>query len=70
MIVVDDEHPIFMREYQGELRPYVHVRFGINALIQRAAFFHLVEMGELLENEKGESILVLQSGDLRLQLGT
>lgn len=70
VIVVDDEHPIFMREYQGELRPYVHVRFGINALIQRAAFFHLVEMGELLENEKGESILVLQSGDLSLQLGT
>ncbi len=70
VIVVDDEHPIFMRAYQGELRPYVHVRFGINALIQRAAFFHLVEMGELLENEKGESILVLQSGDLSLQLGT
>lgn len=70
LIIVDQEHPIFMREYQGELRPYVHVRFGINALIQRAAFFHLVEMGELLENEQGESILVLQSGDLRLQLGT
>lgn len=70
LIIVDQEHPIFMREYQGELRPYVHVRFGINALIQRAAFFHLVEMGELLENEKGESILVLQSGDLSLQLGT
>ncbi len=70
LIIVDQEHPIFMREYQGELRPYVHVRFGINALIQRAAFFHLVEMGELLENEQGESILVLQSGDLHLQLGT
>ena len=70
VVIVDEDHPIFMREYQGELRPYVHVRFGINALIQRAAFFHLVEMGELLENEKGESILVLQSGDLRLQLGT
>ncbi|MFW2065596.1 DUF1285 domain-containing protein [Acinetobacter johnsonii] len=70
VVIVDEDHPIFMREYQGELRPYVHVRFGINALIQRAAFFHLVEMGELLENEKGESILVLRSGDLRLQLGT
>ncbi|PWF32962.1 DUF1285 domain-containing protein, partial [Yersinia pestis] len=35
LIVVDAEHPIFMREYKGELRPYVHVRFGINALIQR-----------------------------------
>ena len=57
LIIVDQEHPIFMREYQGELRPYVHVRFGINALIQRAAFFHLVEMGELLENEQGEQSL-------------
>ena len=70
IIVVDEAHPIFMREYQAELRPYVHVRFGINALIQRAAFFHLVEMGELIENEQGEPILLLKSGDLDLQLGT
>lgn len=39
IIIVDSEHPIFMRQYQDELRPYVHVRFGINALIQRAAFY-------------------------------
>ena len=70
VVIVDVEHPIFMREYQGELRPYVHIRFGINALIQRNAFFHLVEYGTLLENEQGEAILSLQSGDLHLQLGT
>ncbi|OTG84341.1 hypothetical protein B9T33_00655 [Acinetobacter sp. ANC 5054] len=75
VIIVDEAHPIFMRPYIAadgteELRPYVHVRFGINAVIQRAAFYHLVEMGELLENEQGESILVLQSGDLHLKLGT
>ena len=70
IVLVDQEHPIFMRDYQGELRPYVHVRFGINALIQRAAFFHLIEMGELSENEQGESILVLKSGNFDLQLGT
>ena len=69
MIIVDAEHPIFMREYAGELRPYVHVRFGINALIQRHAFFHLIEYGELLENAQGESVLSLQSGDFNLQLG-
>lgn len=69
VIIVDQEHPIFMREYQDELRPYVHVRFGINALIQRSVFFHLVEMGELIENEQGESILSLKSGNLHLQLG-
>ncbi len=69
VIIVDAEHPIFMREYAGELRPYVHVRFGINALIQRHAFFHLIEYGELLENAQGESVLSLQSGDFNLQLG-
>ncbi|WP_407306235.1 DUF1285 domain-containing protein [Acinetobacter sp.] len=70
VVIVDREHPIFMREYSGELRPYVHIRFGINALIQRSAFFHLIEMGELLENDKNETILNLQSGDFHLQLGT
>ncbi|TCB80047.1 DUF1285 domain-containing protein [Acinetobacter sp. ANC 4173] len=70
LIIVDAEHPIFMREFARELRPYVHVRFGINALIQRSAFFHLIEMGELLENEQGDTILTLQSGDFHLQLGT
>jgi hypothetical protein len=70
LIIVDNEHPVFMREYQGELRPYVQVRFGINALIQRAAFLHLVEMGELHENAAGETVLSLKSGDLDLQLST
>ena len=70
VIIVDEAHPIFMREYEGELRPYIHVRFGINALIQRASFFHLVEMGKLKENEQGEAFLLLKSGDLHLQLGT
>ena len=68
VIILDQEHPIFMREYQGELRPYVYMRFGVNALIGRAAFFHLIEMGELTENASGETILTLQSGDLLLQL--
>jgi len=70
LIIVDAEHSIFMREFAGELRPYVHVRFGINALIQRSAFFHLIEMGELVENKQGDTILSLQSGDFHLQLGT
>ena len=70
VVIVDEDHPIFMREFDGELRPYIHVRFGINALIQRASFFHLVEMGDLIENEQGESVLLLKSGNLNLQLGT
>ena len=70
IIIVDENHQIFMREYAGELRPYVQVRFGMSALIQRHAFFHLIEYGNLLENAQGDTILSLQSGDLHLQLGT
>ncbi|GAA5557627.1 hypothetical protein Asch01_02371 [Acinetobacter schindleri] len=70
IIIVDKEHPIFMRTFGDEQRPYVHVRFGINALIQRAAFLHLVEMGELIENSEGDTVLSLKSGDLDLHLGT
>ena len=70
VIIVDKEHPIFMRTFGDEQRPYVHVRFGINALIQRAAFLHLVEMGELVENSEGDTVLNLKSGDLDLHLGT
>ncbi|MCY1177241.1 hypothetical protein D9M73_175410 [compost metagenome] len=70
VILVDAEHPIFMREYDGELRPYLHVRFGINALIQRQSFYHLVNYGTLIENDNGETILELKSGNLLLQLGT
>ena len=70
VLLVDEEHPIFMREFETELRPYVHVRFGINALIQRAAFLHLVHLGELLEDAEGQTYLSLKSGDLHLQLSS
>lgn len=70
VVIVDEEHPIFFRDYAGEQRPYVHVRFGINALIQRACFYHLIDYGELLENEDGNTILVLQSGDYHLHFNS
>ena len=68
VIVIDDLHPIFMRHYphdkgDAELRPYVHVRFGMNALIQRRSFYHLINYGHLTENAQGETVLSLKSGD-------
>ncbi|WP_420001578.1 DUF1285 domain-containing protein [Acinetobacter sp. LF10] len=70
VVILDETHPIFMREYAGELRPYVHIRFGINALIQRQSFYHLVNYGSLSENAQGEAVLTLKSGDLILHLST
>ena len=75
VVIVDEQHPIFMRAYpnevgEDELRPYVHVRFGMNALIQRQSFYHLVNYGSLSENARGETVLTLKSGDLVLHLST
>ena len=70
VVIVDVDHPIFMREYAGELRPYVHVRFGMNALIQRQSFYHMINYGILSENAQGEAVLSLKSGDLVLHLST
>ncbi|GAB3049641.1 DUF1285 domain-containing protein [Acinetobacter apis] len=67
-VVIDETHAPFMRDYQGEMRPYIYIRHGLLALIQRHAFYHLIEEGELIENEAGETILILQSGDFCLHL--
>jgi hypothetical protein len=41
------EHPIRVESGRsGEPRPYVHVRGGLEALIARAVFYDLVELGE------------------------
>ncbi|MEB3767022.1 DUF1285 domain-containing protein [Acinetobacter sp. MD2] len=63
VVIVDEQHSIFFQNYQGEQRPYAHVRFGLNALIQRACFYHLIEYGTLFESTQGETELHLQSGD-------
>ncbi len=68
LIIVDHAHPIFMRDYEGQARAYVHVRDGLNATLNRASFFHLVELGQLIENQQGDTVLLLQSGDFHLQL--
>lgn len=46
---------------ETQVRPYMPVRNGLTALIGRNAFYHLTEIGELIE-KNGETILTLQSG--------
>lgn len=41
------DHPMrFVREPSGGLRPYVHVRGGLEARVNRAVFYDLVALGE------------------------
>ncbi len=67
VVVLDDEHPLQMRTYQGEDRPYIPVRFGMLGLIARPAFMHLVKLGGLSEVD-GRTVLTLQSGGKDYQL--
>lgn len=70
VVTISEQHPIFMQKYQGQWRPYVHIRLGLNALILRSAFFQLIDYGELQEDSQDNTILYLQSGDLMLKLMT
>jgi hypothetical protein len=52
----------------GEPRPYLHVRGGLEALICRAVFYDLVELGERRDGPDG-SRLAVQSGGCWFDLG-
>ena len=46
----------------GEPRPYVHVRRGLEALIARPVFYELVEMAEERETPQGPTLGVASNG--------
>lgn len=67
VIVVDEQHPVFMREFEGELRPYIRVRWDLEALIQRHAFYHLLNYGTFMEQD-GVTQVALHSGDFHFSI--
>ncbi|MCA0044503.1 DUF1285 domain-containing protein [Celeribacter litoreus] len=44
-VTADSDHPIRVTEQNGEPAPYVEVRAGLEALIDRKSFFRLVDLG-------------------------
>lgn len=69
-IAADSEHPIMVDEAadSGEPHPVVHVRDGLNALINRAVFYRLVELAE--QQELAEDIVTgVWSNDCFFELG-
>lgn len=46
----------------GEPRPYLHVRRGLEALISRPVFYELVELAEPRETPQGETLGVSSNG--------
>ncbi|MEN6671274.1 DUF1285 domain-containing protein [Psychrobacter sp. B38] len=51
----------------ASVRPYMMVRNGLTALINRNTFYHLIDIGELSEKD-GNTILTLNSGGNDYQL--
>jgi hypothetical protein len=63
-VVAGPDHAIrVLRDETGEPSPYVHVRAGLEALIDRKSFYRLVDLGEAHEVEGTEWFGVWSAGD-------
>lgn len=58
---LDANHPIYFKETNGEQKPYIMVRHGLEALISRQVFYHLIKIGELSQ-DNDQTLLTLHSG--------
>ena len=69
-VAADAAHPIRVVHApdSGEPSPYILVRDGIEALIARSVYYHLVELAEEHE-EGGETVLGVWSKDIFFPLG-
>ncbi|HAM60999.1 MAG TPA: DUF1285 domain-containing protein, partial [Psychrobacter sp.] len=81
VVRLDPEHPIELRAFytdskddshthndaDEQIRPYMMVRNGLEALIGRNTFYHLTDIGTLSE-QAGTTVLTLQSGGQEYQL--
>lgn len=64
-VVADAEHTLEVEERDGQPRPYLHIRDGLRALINRAVFYRLVDQATV---ENGH--LVAYSRGARFPLGS
>jgi hypothetical protein len=57
------DHPIRVEiDAEGEPRPYVHVRGGLEALISRPVFYELVDLAEIRSNRHGQELGIVSNG--------
>ncbi len=65
VVTADREHPLWVKNHPdtGEPSPYVRVRDRLHALIARAVFYELVELGEEREVDGERRFGVYSAGD-------
>jgi hypothetical protein len=71
IVAVDAEHPLRVTHdsASGEPRPYVLVRDGLEARLNRPVFYELVELGEERRRD-GDIRLTVRSGGAEFDLGS
>lgn len=64
-VIADRDHPIRVSYHRGkgEPSPYILVRPGLEALILRPVFYHLVELGEVRKLDGIEQLGVWSGGE-------
>ncbi|GAA0316060.1 DUF1285 domain-containing protein [Psychrobacter aestuarii] len=66
---LNDAHLITLRARDNDaVQPYILVRHNLEALIARSVFYHLIELGDLVE-KAGQTVLLLDSGGVRYEIG-
>ena len=70
-IIAGEDHRIFFDENEetAEPHPLVHVRSGLNGLINRAVFYRLVELAEKKDGNAGGELGIWSSGQF-FELGS
>lgn len=65
-VIISDENPVTLREYQGQWLPYINVRYDLWARVNRSVYYQWVvdAMGAAGDNDE----LWLNSGEYRFRL--
>ena len=64
-IIISDDHPVILREFNGQWLPYVNVRYDLWARVNRSVFYHWVSDAV----DDGSGGLWLSSGRYRFKVG-
>lgn len=65
-VIISDDHPVTLREFQGHWLPYVNIRYDLWARLNRSVYYQWVVEAMDLAGESSD--LWLKSGEYRFRL--
>ena len=69
-VLVGEDHPVELREFSGQLVPYIRIRYELWARLNRSSYIHWVNesLSDSEEHEGENPELVLTSGDYSFEV--